>query len=81
MPVTVCGDIASRPLEAMCLVGLGYNHLSMPPASIGPVKMALRAVDIGRLRARLLPRLEPGRGNDDVRHLVARFADAHDVPV
>ena len=81
VPVTVCGDIASRPLEALCLVGLGFDHLSMPPASIGPVKMALRAVDIGRLRARLLPRLEPGRGNDDVRHLVARFADAHDVPV
>ncbi len=81
VPVTVCGDIASRPLEALALVALGYTNLSMPPAAIGPVKSAIRAADIGRLRARLLPRLEPGRGNDDVRHLLARFADANDIPV
>jgi len=81
VPVTVCGDIASRPLEALALIALGFTHLSMPPASIGPVKSAIRAADIGRLRARLLPRLEPGRGNDDVRHLLARFADANDIPV
>ncbi|MEM0906742.1 MAG: phosphoenolpyruvate--protein phosphotransferase [Pseudomonadota bacterium] len=81
VPVTVCGDIASRPLEALCLVGLGFDHLSMPPAAIGPVKSAIRAVDIGRLRARLLPRLEPGRGSDDVRHLLSRYVDANDIPV
>ena len=80
VPVTVCGDIASRPLEALALVGLGFTHLSMPPAAIGPVKSAIRAVDIGRLRARLLPRLETGRGLDDVRHLLSRYADANDIP-
>ncbi|MCF3934190.1 phosphoenolpyruvate--protein phosphotransferase [Acuticoccus sp. M5D2P5] len=81
VPVTVCGDYASRPLEALCLLGLGYTHLSMPPAAIGPVKAAIRATDLGRLRARLWPRLEPGRGNDDLRHLLSRFADANDIPV
>ncbi|WP_420391687.1 phosphoenolpyruvate--protein phosphotransferase [Acuticoccus sp.] len=81
VPVTVCGDSASRPLEALCLVGLGYTELSMPPAAIGPVKAAIRATDLGRLRARLWPRLEPGRGNDDIRHMLSRFADANDIPV
>src|SRR5215212_9425960 len=33
-PVTVCGEIASRPLEAMALIGLGFRHLSMSPAAI-----------------------------------------------
>jgi phosphotransferase system enzyme I (PtsP) len=81
VPVTVCGDFASRPLEALALVGVGFTHLSMPPAAIGPVKTAIRAADLGRLRARLWPRLEPGRGNDDVRHLLSRFADANNIPV
>ena len=81
VPVTVCGDYASRPLEALTLVALGFTHLSMPPAAIGPVKAAIRAVDVGRLRARLHPRLEPGCGNDDVRHLLSKFVDANDVPI
>ncbi|MEM8552620.1 MAG: phosphoenolpyruvate--protein phosphotransferase, partial [Pseudomonadota bacterium] len=81
VPVTVCGDIASRPLEALALVALGFTHLSMPPSAIGPVKTAIRAADIGRVRARLLPRLEPGLGSDEVRHLLARYADTHDIPV
>ncbi len=81
VPVTVCGDFASRPLEALALLGVGFTHLSMPPAAIGPVKAAIRATDLGRLRARLWPRLEPGRGNDDVRHLLSRFADANNIPV
>jgi phosphotransferase system enzyme I (PtsP) len=80
VPVTVCGDFASRPLEALALVAVGFTHLSMPPAAIGPVKAAIRATDLARLRARLLPRLEPGRGNDDVRHLLSRFADANNIP-
>ncbi|MEM8855478.1 MAG: phosphoenolpyruvate--protein phosphotransferase [Pseudomonadota bacterium] len=81
VPVTICGEIASRPLEAMCLVGLGFTHLSMPPAAIGPVKAVIRAMDVGRLRARLWPRLEPGRANDDIRHQLSRYADANDIPI
>ncbi|MEM7695659.1 MAG: phosphoenolpyruvate--protein phosphotransferase [Pseudomonadota bacterium] len=81
VPITLCGDVASRPLEAITLVALGYRHLSMPPSAIGPVKAAIRACDVSRLRARLLPRLEPGRSGDDLRHRLAGFADANDIPV
>jgi phosphotransferase system enzyme I (PtsP) len=41
IPVTLCGESASMPLEAMVLIGLGYRTLSMSPASIGPVKAML----------------------------------------
>ena len=41
-PVTLCGEIGGRPLEAMTLIALGYRDLSMSATSIGPVKaMAL----------------------------------------
>ena len=38
VPLTLCGEMASRPLEAMALIGLGYRSISMEPAAIGPVK-------------------------------------------
>ncbi|PHR76786.1 phosphoenolpyruvate--protein phosphotransferase [Henriciella sp.] len=46
LPVSVCGEIASHPLEALCLIALGYRSLSMPAAGIGPVKRMLRSVDL-----------------------------------
>jgi phosphotransferase system, enzyme I, PtsP len=48
-PLTLCGDIASRPLEAMALVGLGFLSLSMPAAAIGPVKEMIRRLELGPL--------------------------------
>jgi phosphotransferase system, enzyme I, PtsP len=52
-PVTLCGEMAGRPLTAMALIALGYRSISMPPASIGPVKAMLTALDVGKLRDRL----------------------------
>jgi len=37
-PVTLCGEIGGRPLEAMSLIALGYRDLSMSATSLGPVK-------------------------------------------
>src|SRR5919205_1579447 len=37
-PVTLCGELASKPIGALALIGLGYRHLSLTPSSIGPVK-------------------------------------------
>lgn len=44
-PVSVCGEIAGRPLEAFALVGLGFERLSMPPSGIGAVKQMVLSCD------------------------------------
>ncbi len=44
-PVSVCGEMAGRPLEAFVLLALGYQRLSMPPAGIGPVKRMILSCD------------------------------------
>ncbi|HMP62441.1 MAG TPA: PEP-utilizing enzyme, partial [Phenylobacterium sp.] len=44
-PVSVCGEMAGRPLEAFALVALGFERLSMPPAGIGPVKQMVLSCD------------------------------------
>jgi len=44
-PVSVCGEMAGRTLEAFALMALGYERLSMPPAGIGPVKRMVLSCD------------------------------------
>ncbi len=43
--VSVCGEMAGRPLEAFVLVALGFDRLSMPPSGIGPVKRMVLSLD------------------------------------
>jgi len=53
-PVTLCGEIAGRPLSAMALFGLGYRSISMSPAAIGPVKAMLVELDVAELEKVLI---------------------------
>ena len=49
--LSVCGEMAGQPLEAVLLVGLGFRELSMAPSAIPRVKSALRAVRVDRAAA------------------------------
>ncbi|MDX5594855.1 phosphoenolpyruvate--protein phosphotransferase [Pseudovibrio sp. SPO723] len=81
VPVTLCGELAGQPLAAMALLGIGYRSLSMSPSAIGPVKAMLRSLDLRKLSARLLPRLEPGHTPENMRQFLADFASEHDIPL
>jgi signal transduction protein with GAF and PtsI domain len=43
-PVSLCGEMASEPLWAVVLVGMGYETLSVAPPSVPLVKWVLRSV-------------------------------------
>jgi phosphotransferase system, enzyme I, PtsP len=49
VPLAVCGEMGGRPLEAMALIGLGIERLSITPAAVGPIKAMLRTLDRGKL--------------------------------
>jgi phosphotransferase system enzyme I (PtsP) len=49
-PLSFCGEDAGRPIEAVCLAAIGLRHLSMRPASIGPVKSLLRRVNLAEVK-------------------------------
>ncbi|HZW48242.1 MAG TPA: phosphoenolpyruvate--protein phosphotransferase, partial [Microvirga sp.] len=78
---TLCGEIGGRPLEAMALLGLGFRSLSMSPASIGPVKAMLLALDLGELSAFLHEELEHAGGGDTLRPKLTQFAETRGIPV
>ncbi len=46
---SVCGEMASNPLEAMVLIGLGYRHLSVSGSSFGRVKSMIRSTNIAEV--------------------------------
>jgi phosphotransferase system enzyme I (PtsP) len=70
--VSLCGEIAGKPLEAMALLGLGLRTLSMQPANIGPVKMMIRSIDLREVSA-FVERMR-GRTDHSVRTRLAAFA-------
>ncbi len=44
--LTVCGEMAGRPVEALALLAIGVRTLSMSPGAIGPVKAMVRSLDL-----------------------------------
>jgi phosphotransferase system enzyme I (PtsP) len=79
VPVRVCGEMAGRPLEAMALVGLGADAVSITPAAVGPVKAMVRSLDAAALRARFDQLLaKPPR---DMRKALTDWARRHSVTI
>ncbi len=61
VPVSICGEMGGRPLEALALLALGVERLSITPAGIGPVKAMVRSATLAPLKARMRQWLEtPG---------------------
>ena len=51
VPVSVCGEMASDPLGAVLLLGLGYDRLSVAPPALPLIKWIVRAVPDAVARA------------------------------
>ena len=48
-PVAICGELASNPVAAACLLGMGINDLSMAPLHIPRVKKMLISNPLSRM--------------------------------
>jgi phosphotransferase system enzyme I (PtsP) len=59
VPVTVCGEMGGRTLEAMALIGIGVERLSITPAAVGPIKAMVRSLDLGALREEIATLISP----------------------
>jgi phosphotransferase system enzyme I (PtsP) len=51
VPVTVCGEMGGRSLEAVALIALGIDRLSVTPAAVGPLKAMLATLDVSAAAA------------------------------
>jgi phosphotransferase system enzyme I (PtsP) len=73
----VCGEMGGRPLEAMALLGVGIERLSITPAGVGPVKAMIRSLDLAALRADMPAILAQPSSNP--RGQYQAWAEAHQV--
>ena len=79
-PLTLCGEIAGRPLSAMAIVGLGYRSISMSPAALGPIKAMLAVLELAKLEKMLIPIVEDTASDPDIMEMLTEFADKNGIP-
>ena len=79
VPLTVCGEMGGRPLEALALMAIGIERLSITPAAIGPVKAMVRSVELGPVRTAMQGWLAVG--NPRIRADLTALAEAGGVVV
>lgn len=74
-----CGAMASKPVEAMALLGCGVRNISVPPAAIGPVKVMIRSLNIKELQGKMAKWVK--LPEHSLRSQIEAFAKAHNVPL
>lgn len=79
--VTLCGEMAGKPLSAMALIGVGFRSVSMAATSIGPVKAMLLGLDAGQLETEMNAALDDIRSQEPIRELLLKFAEANNIPL
>ena len=80
-PVTLCGELAGKPISAMALVGLGYRSISMSAAAIGPVKAMLAELPLQEIEAFFADNLQAPSQGLPMRALLQAFADDRGIPL
>jgi phosphotransferase system, enzyme I, PtsP len=75
VPVSLCGEAASRPLEALVLAALGITTLSMPASAVLPIKAMFAQVDLKSFQP-VLAAIRRG-GGVGLRDPIATWAREH----
>ena len=75
-PLSLCGELASKPIGALALVGIGYRTLSLAPSALGAVKSMLLDLDAKKAEALLRPLVETPVPGVSIRARLEAFAAA-----
>jgi phosphotransferase system enzyme I (PtsI) len=78
-PASVCGEMASEPLLAFLLIGLGYETLSVAPPALPLVKWMVRQVSAARAHAAAAEALAAQSAADVLDLLRLALAEAVDL--
>ena len=80
-PVTMCGELAGKPIEALALMAIGMTRLSMGPASIGPIKEMILHLDLKPIQHAVAEALSAGANGHTIRALLTEWAGKQNLPL
>jgi phosphotransferase system enzyme I (PtsP) len=80
-PVTMCGELAGKPMEALALMAIGMTRLSMGPASIGPIKEMILNVELKPIQAAVAQALAVGADGLTIRQLLTEWVEKQNLPM
>ena len=80
-PLTLCGEMGGKPLEALVLIALGFRGLSMSPAAIGPVKAAILATNLGEMEHFVVDLVTRIDGGHSLREPIRAYAEQRGIPL
>ncbi len=78
-PVSLCGEMAGSPVDAMALIGIGYRSLSMAPSNIGPVKTMVLGLDATKVTRHVTALMQSYEGS--LREPLTAYAEAQGLEV
>jgi len=74
--VSLCGEMASKPMGALALIAMGYRSLSLSATAHGPVKALILDLDAKKAEKFLMPLLDAPSGSVSIRDKLTEFAEA-----
>jgi phosphotransferase system, enzyme I, PtsP len=81
VPLTMCGELAGRPIEALALMSIGMTRLSMGPPSIGPIKEMVLGLELAPIRASVNAALSVGAEGVSIRELLTEWVARQGITV
>jgi phosphotransferase system enzyme I (PtsP) len=79
VPVSLCGEAAARPLEALAVLGVGIRSVSMPASAVPAVKAMVRGLALGEFSQFLAGLRRSSGGGSSLRTEIAAWARDHKI--
>lgn len=79
VPLSICGEMATKPIEALALLAIGYRSLSISGPSAGVVKKMIVSLPLKKMEAFVRETLETY--SPSIRSSLLAFAKRHQVDI
>ena len=76
-PLSLCGEMAGKPLEALALMALGYRSLSMAPDSVGQIRDVVRRTVLADVEEFMISQIDSNSAS--LRTEIKSFAQDHGI--
>jgi phosphotransferase system enzyme I (PtsP) len=81
VPITMCGELAGRTVEALALMSIGMTRLSMSPSAVGPIKEMVLGMELKPIQAAVAAALSEGQSGVGVRELLMDLAQKQELVI